>query len=454
MHNIIQVCYNSTDNILGKNVIYYALILACYEDNIILKERKMSGVLSRLVRRVPPFKNMYHQMDDLRKRNEQLSRENTALRNDYTALAKRCEYIFEVEQRFEKNMSTHYELLKQEVRNTEEELQNHRKAQDKRHEGVVARIEGNHKAIVDKEKKDFAHLESVDRQLMKDIQYYYYKGLHPDQYEENLAEWYQMMTGKGLDLNHPVTFNEKVQWLKLYDSTELKTRLADKYLVRDYVAEKIGSQYLIPILGVYDSFEDIDFEKLPQRFVMKTNHASGWNIIVKDKEHFNKEEARSKFKFWLHRNYAYSSGLELHYKDIPPKIVIEEYIENGEDELFDYRFFCFSGKAYSIWIDVDSGKPTHRRNIYDLDWNLLPIKVNYPNDASLERKPEHLKEMIELAEQLSEGINMVRVDLYEVAGKIYFGEMTFTPQSGQGKWEPEEYNKLYGDQIILPEIEK
>lgn len=421
----------------------------------------MSRFFSKLVRRIPPFKNMYHQMDKLKEKNEQLGQECAALRKDFDVLAKRSEYIFDVEQRFEKNMSAHYELLKQEARNTEQrlrntelELRNGKKVMDERHEQIVARIDGNHRAIVEKEKKDFDRLEAVNRQLLKDIQYYYYKGLHPDQYEENLAEWYQMMTGEVLDLKNPVTFNEKVQWLKLYDSTELKTRLADKYLVRDYVAEKIGSQYLIPILGVYDSFDDIDFEKLPQKFVMKTNHASGWNIIVKDKEHFNIEDARGKFNFWMHRNYAYNSGLELHYKDIPPKIVIEQYIENGDNELFDYRFFCFSGKAYSVWIDVDSGKPTHRRNIYDLEWNLLPLKVNYPNDESLERRPEHLEEMIGLAEKLSEGINMVRVDLYEIAGKIYFGELTFTPQSGQGRWDPPEYNKIYGDQIVIPEIEK
>lgn len=281
------------------------------------------------------------------------------------------------------------------------------------------------------------------------IRYMYYKSLHPDQYAENLKEWFYEKTGEPLNLDAPVTYNEKIQWLKLHDSTPEKTRLADKYLVRDYVREKIGEQYLIPLLGVYDRFDDIDFEQLPNRFAMKCNHGSGWNIIVSDKTSFDREGARKKFNEWMSKNYAYQYGLEIHYKNIDPKILIEQYMENDKNELMDYRFFCFSGEVRSIWVDVDSGKPTHRRNIYDLNWNLLPLKVNYPNDPALDRKPENLSEMLDLVQKLSEGFKHVRVDLYEIQGKIYFGEMTFTSQSGVGSWDPKEYNKIMGDYLSL-----
>lgn len=407
----------------------------------------MKQFFLKLIKKIQPFKYFYQKIDFLQKENKKLDMQYKEMERMLQQLKKKNEYIFGVEQRYEKNMNNHYENLKQ-------ELHEYKLQVDRRHENVILRIEKNQEAILEKEKQDYTRINKANQQLEKDIKYYYYKGLHPDQYEDNLKEWYYERTGQVLDLEHPVTFNEKVQWLKLHGSTEIKTCLADKYLVRDFVSQKIGEEYLIPILGVYDSFNQINFDTLPDRFVMKTNHASGWNLIVKDKSTLNIQEAKKQFDYWMGRNYAFQSGLELHYKNIIPKIIIEKYIENESDELFDYRFFCFNGKAYSIWIDIDSGKTTHRRNIYDLEWNLLPVKVSYENDEKLNRKPENLKKMIEIAETLSEGIDMVRVDLYEVSGKIYFGEMTFTPQSGQGKWIPEEYNKIYGDMIQLPTTEK
>ena len=403
-------------------------------------------------------------MDTLKKNNVELKeqlhvtdQQYKDLSKRYEKLLKRADYIWDVEQRFEKNMTQHYQNIggeikgiRQDISGVKDNLYVMKNVMDVRHEGVVARIEGNHAALLEKERMDFKHLEQFCRQLTKDIEHYYYKGLHPEQYEENIKNWYYKMTGECLDLENPSTFNEKIQWLKLNDSVDYKTRLADKYLVRDYVKEKIGEEYLIPLIGVYDNFDDINFAEMPNKFVMKANHASGWNIIVDDLNALDIPEARKKFQIWLNRNYAYYSGLELHYKNINPKIVIEQYIENDGHELFDYRFFCFSGKAYYIWVDVDSGKSSHRRNVYDLDWNLLPLQVNYPNDKNLDRKPKNLQKMIELAEKLSEGINFVRVDLYEVKDTIYFGEMTFTPQSGQATWDPPEYNKIYGDLLVLP----
>lgn len=413
----------------------------------------MSGVLSRLVRRVPPFKNMYHQIDDLKKKNEQLSQENAALRKDYTALTKRCEYIFEVEQRFEKNMSAHYESLKQEVRNAEEELQNHRKAQDKRHEGVVARIEGNHKAIVEKEKKDVARLESADRQLMKDIQYYYYKGLHPDQYEENLKEWYYKRTGESLNLDNPQTYNEKIQWMKLYDSTQIKADLADKYRVREYVKEKIGEEYLIPLLGVWEKTEDIPFDEMPEQYVLKTNHGCGYNIIVRDKKDLDIEDARKKLTKWMNTNFAYSAGLELHYKLIKPLIIAEKYIENINGEVNDYKVFCFNGKARYIMFLTDR-QTNLKMAFYDTDWKLMPFVYSYERLADEVPRPDNLDELIRISEMLAEGFPHVRVDFYRLnSGEYKFGEMTFTSYSGACLWNPPEYNQILGDLIELPENE-
>lgn len=286
--------------------------------------------------------------------------------------------------------------------------------------------------------------------LQRDVNYKFYQALHRDDYEEALAEWYTRRTGEVLDFDNPLSYNQKIQWLKLYDSTALKTLLSDKYLVRDWAAAKIGSEHLIPLLGVWDKFDDIDFESLPERFVLKANHGSGYNLVVADKSALDVDAARRKFNRWMVTNFAFSNGLELHYKDIKRKILAEQFIENEDGCLFDYRFYCFGGVPYHVWVDVGSGTPQHKRDIYDLEWNLVPLNVNYPNLAVPRERPENLKLMIDLARTLSEGLVHVRVDFYEVKGKIYLGEMTFTPQSGTGKWDPVSFDYLYGSLIQLP----
>ncbi len=292
-------------------------------------------------------------------------------------------------------------------------------------------------------------LKKQNNELRRQMNYLYYKGLRPDQYPEALKEWYKWHTGKTLNLEHPKTYNEKIQWLKLYDSTPLKTRLADKYLVRDWVSEKIGSQYLIPLLGVYDKFDDINFDELPDKFVLKTNHASGTNRIVTDKSKFDIKEAREFFNKKMRINYAFWSGLELHYKDIVPKIVVEANIAEPGDDLQDYKFYCFNGDAK--YVVVDSNRfVNHRRDCFDLNWNHLDVVKQYPNADVPPSKPEDLEEMTRLANVLSQGIGYVRVDLYDVKGRIYFGEMTFTDGSGQEKITPEEFDRTLGDLIDLP----
>ncbi len=291
-------------------------------------------------------------------------------------------------------------------------------------------------------------LEKKATQVKRD--YDFYRLLPPEEYEAELVGWFKRVTGEDLHLNNPRTFNEKIQWLKLYDSTPIKTRLADKYLVRAWVEEKIGAEYLVPLLGVWDSFEEIDFDKLPGQFVLKANHGSGWNIIVTDKSKLDIEDSRKKFNVWLQKNYAFGYGLELHYMNIPSKIIAEKYIADLAEDIMDYRFFCFNGSVKYIWVDTGSGTKHHKRSIFDINWELQDYSVNYPNIEPMPPKPYKFDEMLEKAEILSKNFAFVRIDFYSTENQIYFGEITFTPQSGVGKWSDERQNQLYGDLIQLP----
>lgn len=281
--------------------------------------------------------------------------------------------------------------------------------------------------------------------------YDYYAQLSPQAYASELQEWFWDVMGKKLDLDNPRTYNEKIQWLKLYDSTPLKTRLADKYLVRDWVKEKIGEEYLVPLLGVWDSFDEIDFDALPQSFVLKANHGCGWNLIVKDKRLLDREDVRRKFQTWMKLNFAYRNGLELHYMNIRPRIIAEAYLENDHDDLNDYKVFCFGGKAQHIMYLTDR-KTGMKMAFYDLEWNKQNFVYNYPiNDQEIPR-PQRLEELIAVSEKLAEGFAHARVDFYILNdGTLKFGEITFTSASGVCKWNPPEQDRIYGDMIVLPE---
>lgn len=271
-------------------------------------------------------------------------------------------------------------------------------------------------------------------------------------YQQILENYYLYQTGEELDLNPPKTFNEKIQWLKLYDSTPEKTRLADKYLVRKWVKEKIGGQYLIPLLGVWDCFEDIDFNMLPDQFVLKCNHGSGWNLIVKDKKQLDIADAKRKFDRWMSLNYAFCTGLELHYSGIIPKIIAEKYMtDESGTELKDYKIFCFSGEPKIIQVDFNRFHG-HKRNLYDTGWRFIDASIEYPNDMNhIIPKPAQLNIMLELASRLSEGFSMVRVDFYcienGIDNHVFFGEMTFTHGSGMEKFSPQSLALKMGDLI-------
>lgn len=271
-------------------------------------------------------------------------------------------------------------------------------------------------------------------------------------YNQQLQAWYRRVTGQYLDLDNPQTFNEKIQWMKLYDSTPIKTQLADKYLVRDWVKDKIGKEYLIPLLGAYDYFDEIDFDKLPNRFVIKCNHGCGYNIIVKDKSKLNLADTKTKLDKWMSENFAFKFGFELHYRDIKPKIIIEQYIENKTGDLIDYKFWCFNGKVEYILYCAERNISGLKMEFYDRNWNRKDFMTVPSNTKNID-KPTNLEEMIKLAEILSKNINFVRVDFYSLDdGTIYFGEMTFTPTSGTVKWKDEKVGLKFGQMISLPNL--
>lgn len=278
-----------------------------------------------------------------------------------------------------------------------------------------------------------------------------YSDLSGQAYIDEMAKWFYMRTGERLDLNNPLTFNQKLQWLKVYDKNPWKTILADKFLVRHWISEKIGDKYLIPLIGVWDDANDIDFDALPQRFALKCNHGSGWNIIVPDKTVLNISEARGKLDKWMHMNFAYEAGFELHYSDIVPKIIAEEYIENSNGEIFDYKCYCFNGKLHYIQF-ISDRKTGMKVGYFDRKWKLQPFVNNHPQIDFQVPKPENLDELIAMAEKLAIGFPFVRVDFYRLNnGEFKFGEMTFSPTSGTQDWRPASANRMLGELLILPE---
>lgn len=273
--------------------------------------------------------------------------------------------------------------------------------------------------------------------------------LPTSKYEAYLAEWFYFKTGLWLNFDNPLTYNEKIQWLKLYDATELKTRLVDKYLVREWVKEEIGEEHLVPLLGVWDNFDDIDFDALPNQFVLKTNHGSGSVYIVKDKSKLDINDARNKFDGWMSKNFAFGFGFEMQYLNVPPKIIAEEYLEEF-DQVYDYKFVCFNGECKFIWVDTDRFTG-HKRTLFTTDWQVMDEYIIHPKSDRALPKPKCLEEMIKYAEKMSRDFAHARVDFYEVNGHVYFGEMTFTSSSGTENPTPASFGIQMGNWLTLPE---
>ena len=259
--------------------------------------------------------------------------------------------------------------------------------------------------------------------------------------------------GYKLNLKSPQTFNEKLQWLKLYDRNPEYTKMVDKYEVREYIKEKIGEEYLIPLIGVYDKFDDIDFDKLSNQFVIKCNHDSGGLIICKDKNRLDIETARKKINRSLKTNYYYS-GREWPYKNVKPKILIEKYMEDSnKSDLIDYKLFCSNGIPKIVLVCSERFSSSNMCETWlDMNWKLIDMTESGHRVDSTISKPKQLKKMVELSKKLSKNIPFIRVDWYEIGDKLYFGELTFYPASGFEKFEPKEWNKKIGDMLSIDKL--
>jgi hypothetical protein len=261
---------------------------------------------------------------------------------------------------------------------------------------------------------------------------------------------------KKLNIKNPKTFNEKLQWLKLYNRDPAYTMMADKYEVRKFITSKIGRNILVPLVGgPWRKFEDIDFDLLPNQFVLKCTHDSGGVVICKDKNRFDIKAAKEKINICLNRNY-YWFGREWPYKNIKPQIIAENFfIDDSNIELKDYKIMVFNGKAKCSFT-VSNRFLGEKFNVtfFDLNWNRLPFTRSYPASSIPIVKPYCYNEMIKYAEIISEGIPFARIDFYEIAGKVYFGEITFFPGGGMESFEPEEWDYELGSWLTLPEIKK
>ena len=266
-----------------------------------------------------------------------------------------------------------------------------------------------------------------------------------------LKIFYKYKFNKRLDLSNPVTFNEKLQWLKLYDRKNIYTVMVDKYEAKKYVGDIIGDEYIIPTIGIYEKFDDIDFDKLPNQFVMKCTHDSHGLVIVKDKSCLDINLAKKKINKSLNRNYYYF-GREWPYKNVKPRIIIEEYKEDYSGELIDYKVYAFNGKCDYVLVCFDRQKGATKFIYFDKNWNM---KKEFTNDGIKYgdiiklKKPKNLDKMFQFASILSKDIPFVRVDFYEVNGSLYFGELTFYPSSGFDSKRRKEADEYLSNQLTI-----
>ncbi len=279
---------------------------------------------------------------------------------------------------------------------------------------------------------------------------YRFGGSLPD---KTYLRWmYYLKCGQSLNLENPQRYNEKLQWLKLYYRDPLWTKMVDKYRVKELVSERVSDKYVVPCLGVWNRAEDIEWDKLPERFVLKTNHDSGNNgvFIVHDKSQINKPQMIHRINASLRRDTSIP-GREWPYKDVERCVFAEVYLEDATGELRDYKFFCFDGVVKYLFIATErqSGGEV-KFNYYDADFNDLGIVQQHPMSNKKIEKPKMFEQMKELATKLSKGLPEVRVDLYEVNGKIYFGEYTFFHHGGMVPFHPDKWDYIFGANIQLP----
>jgi len=265
--------------------------------------------------------------------------------------------------------------------------------------------------------------------------------------------YYEYYSGRKLDLQNPVEFYEKISWYKVFFRPKILNQLVDKHAVKTYVEKKVGAQYLNETLGVYNKVSEVDFDKLPDKFVLKGVHGYHFNLIVKDKSKLNRLKSRFLLKKWMNKNQYYRGGMEWAYKDVKPLLMAETYLEEmGKTTLNDYKFFCFNGTPKFVQIDMERGTNDYRC-YYDMDWNKLDLYTEkIPFYEGEVKKPENFEEMKSVACRLADQLPFTRVDLYSIQGKTLFGEMTFYPSDARNPFLPEKYNKIIGDYFVLPKI--
>jgi hypothetical protein len=254
--------------------------------------------------------------------------------------------------------------------------------------------------------------------------------------------------GKKPDLDNPQTFTEKLQWLKLYDHNPEYTKMADKLAMRTFVEDRIGEGHTVPVLGIWQRFEDIDFDSLPDKFVLKTTHDSGSYVICRDKASFDRKNASKVISRSLKHNY-YRTTREWQYKDIEPRIIAEQYLDDGKTNLTDYKFFCFNGRPVFMYSEEESsGNPTQA--IADMQYNMMPFSMDDAKADVLPPKPELFDAMASVSKRLSEGVPFLRVDMYCTGNVIYVGELTFYHYGGFIPFKPVEWDRKLGEKLVLP----
>ena len=265
---------------------------------------------------------------------------------------------------------------------------------------------------------------------------------------------FRARVGYPLNLRDPKTFNEKLQWLKLYNREPRFTRMVDKYEAKKYISQLIGEKYVVPNYGVWESFEEIDFAKLPQQFVLKTTHDCGGIVICRDKNSFNIDAARKKLALRLKQNFFWK-GREWPYKDVVPRILAEELLiqDRGDAAIVDYKIMCFNGQPYCCFVCMGRDSEQGMRITYfDTNWNVQPFKQDFPLYEGTIEKPKNYEKMLEIAGILSKGVPFLRVDFYETNDQVYVGELTFFDGNGFEEFQPAEWNRKLGDLINLEDV--
>ncbi len=291
-------------------------------------------------------------------------------------------------------------------------------------------------------------IHSIKKVLGKNVIAAFYRSLGFLSDKSFVSLIYRLRMGKRLDLENPKTFTEKLQWLKLNDHRSIYTKMADKLGMRSYVEEKIGPGHTAKVLGVWERFSDIDFDSLPDRFVLKTTHDSGSYIICRDKASIDMKAAEKKLTRSLKRNY-YRTTREWQYKDIVPRIFAEEYLDDGKTFLTDYKFFCFNGKPVFMYVEEETAtNPT--QVIMDMDYKMLPFFMEDSRTEKIPEKPVLFEQMKSVAEKLSDGVPFLRVDLYCINGTVFVGEMTFYHYGGFIPFKPVEWDEKLGSMLELP----